>query len=286
VTRTIYVSSTSFESRDLESILRLCGEARIEGLELSLVDGPFRPSALSRYPTRFIVHNYFPPADPPFVLNLASQDGDSLARARAHCRAAIDLSQRLGGEVYAAHAGFTADLSPRDLGDPQRQSAVPEESIAPRSSAYATLVESARELSSYAGMRRVRFLIENNVLAADAGERGSQLLLMVDADELAQLVEDVADPAFGILIDVGHLKVSAKTCGFDRETFLDRLAPHIGAFHLSDNDGAVDSHAAFGDEAWFLQRLAEHPAATVTIELSARPLEAIAAVRDTVARWL
>jgi sugar phosphate isomerase/epimerase len=287
MTRPVYVSSTSFESTRLEDVLALCERGRVEALELSVLDGwDPRAATAAAYPRHFIVHNYFPAADPPFVLNLASQDDAVLERSREFCRAAIDLSHTLGSPVYAAHAGYTADLAPSLLGDPVGQSALAPDVFAARPDAYETLVDSVRALCGYAAARDVRFLIENHVLSAQAGERGAELLLMVTADELLQLAGDVGDPRFGVLADVGHLKVSAGTLGFDPNGFLDRLAPLIAAFHLSDNDGVVDSHSPFDDDAWFLPKLRGFPEAAVTLELQRQPLESITDARDTVARWL
>ena len=283
----LYVSTNSFESQDLRTILELCEQHRIEGLELSAVErwDPELPGS-TPYPARFLVHNYFPPPDPPFVLNLASQDAETLARSRGLCRAAIDLSNRLGGPLYAAHAGFTADLPPSALGRSERLASLPADDFAPYDAAYATLVESARELAAYGRERGVRFLIENHALAAEAGPVGRRLLQMVDADELARLVQDVSDESFGLLIDVGHLKVSATALGFDPHAFLEQLGPHTAAVHLSDNDGDVDAHRPFGDDAWFLPHLRNLPDACVTVELKGLPAARILAVSDTVSRWL
>jgi len=285
--RPVYVSTNSFQTRDLAAIVSLCAESRFDALELSeLVGDDLTPLHGARYPSHVLVHNYFPRATPPFVLNLASRDSVVLKRSREHCRAAIDLSSELGGPVYAAHAGYTAELSPEVLGRPDRQAALPAEAFAPRDVAYATLVESARELARYAHERGMRFLIENHVLAADAGERGFDLLLMVEPSELKELTRDVDEPGFGLLVDVGHLKVSATTRGFDAADALIALSPSIGAFHLSDNDGVVDAHASFGEDAWFLPALAEVPDAAITLELNREPVGRIADVRATVARWL
>jgi hypothetical protein len=135
---TVYVSTTSFESRDLDVILAACDEHRLDALELSSVDRyDLSRLGVTDYPSRFLVHNYFPPPAEPFVINLASQDSTLLQRSRAHCRAAIDLSSRLGGAVYAAHAGFTADVSPEILGKPERQAALAEDSLTTYDRAYA-----------------------------------------------------------------------------------------------------------------------------------------------------
>ncbi len=282
----VFVSTTSFPRRDLDAILPLCEEGHIDALELSAVGGDVSLLRGRRYPSHVLVHNYFPLATPPFVLNLASLDWETLERSRSHCRAAVDISRDLGGAVYAAHAGYAAELTPDVLGDPARQAALPADRLANRDDAYATLVESSRLLTAYARERGVRFLVENHVLAAGAGERGAELLFAVDPSGMEQLVRDVGEPEFGLLLDVGHLKVSAATLGFDPVSAAASLAPWIGALHLSENDAIADTHEPFGDEAWFLPLLRTLPDAAVTIELQAQPIEAIADVRATVARWL
>jgi sugar phosphate isomerase/epimerase len=283
---TVYVSTSCFRTRDLGDILAECAAYGVDALELGAIEG-WDPSILesASYPSSYLVHNYFPPPPEPFVLNLASQDGALLERSRAHCRAALDLSERLGSPVYAAHAGYTADPPPQALGNPALLAELSPQHFAPRQAAYQTFVESVRLLSEYAAHVGVRFLVENHVLAPLENEAGARLLLMVEADELERLVEDVAHPAFGLLVDVGHLNVSATTLGFDRQRFLDRVAPYVAALHLSDNEGTSDAHRAFGDDAWFLPRLADFPAATLTLELAPLDPDRLLAARDTVARW-
>jgi len=151
---------------------------------------------------------------------------------------------------------------------------------------YAALLESARILTKYGKERRVRFLIENHVLSAHSGEAGRRLLPMVTAEELSRLARDVNDSNFGILVDVGHLNVSARTLGLDRHRFIDTLAPHIAAFHLSDNDGVTDQHLPFANDAWFLPRLRDVPDATVTLELTNLEIDQMLSVRDLVLKWL
>jgi sugar phosphate isomerase/epimerase len=281
----LYVSTNSFETRDLAEILGICERYGIDGLELSTL-ARWDPALLgsTSYPSRFLVHNYFAPPDPPFVLNLASQDAGILERSRALCRAAIDLSATLGSPVYAAHGGYTADVSPDLLGRPERLASLHADDFADRDDAYATLVESAQALGAYGREQGVRFLVENHVLANRAGAVGRQLLLMVGPDDLTCLARDV-DDGLGVLVDVGHLKVSAATLGVDVHEALDALGPFTSALHLSDNDAVVDDHRPFGDDAWFLPRLRDFPDACLTVELMAVPVEGILAVRDTVERW-
>lgn len=287
MSRPVYLSTTAFAPPHLDDILEVCERRRIDALELSAV-GRYDLDRLGRtpFPSRFLVHNYFPPPPEPFVLNLASQNADVLSMSRAHCGAAIALSAKIGGPVYAAHGGYLADLWPGQLGDPASQASMDPERLVPYERGYATLLESSRQLADEAARQGVRFLIENHVLSPLNGPSGTALLPMVRGDELARLARDVDRASFGILVDVGHLNVAAGTLGFDRHGFIDTVAPYIGGFHLSANDGVTDQHRGFGPDAWFLPRLREFPDAVITLELSRVSIDELLAVRDVVETWV
>ncbi len=123
----------------------------------------------------------------------------------------------------------------------------------PRDAAYSTFRESVTELLAHAKNLGVGFYIENNVVAPfNAPDGRNSMLLLCEPEELIEFYNDIDDPAFGYLMDVGHLNVSAKTMGFDRASAMDRLTPYIRAFHLSDNDGLADTNHPFNEDAWFL----------------------------------
>lgn len=281
--RDIYVSTTSFQTHHLPEIFALCAARGIDAVELSVAKS-WDLEALRQESVRrpLLVHNYFPPPAEPFLLNLASQDSANLQRSLDHCRRAIDLSADLGAPIYAAHGGFGADLGPALLGHPEAQAALPAESFTPSEHILATLVESSRSLCAYGRERGVRFLIENNVLSPRNGAHGRRLIPMAHPDELLSLAQAVGDPDFGFLIDVGHANVSANALRFDRNEMITRLAPHIAAFHLSDNDSIYDQNRPFGRDAWFMRHLKAFPQAVLTLELNALPPADIIAVRDAV----
>ena len=91
-------------------------------------------------------------------------------------------------------------------------------------------------------------------------------LLMTDADEIVGFMADVGRPNVGFLIDMGHTKVSATALEYDPQAFLTRVAPHVRALHLSDNDGQEDQSLPFGREAWFFPRLKEFRSVPWVIE--------------------
>jgi len=70
----------------------------------------------------------------------------------------------------------------------------------------------------------------------------------------------------GILLDVGHLKVSSQTLGFDKYEAIRRWKGKINGLHLSDNDGKKDTNNGFDETCWFYGISTEHVTA-VTIEV-------------------
>ena len=73
---------------------------------------------------------------------------------------------------------------------------------------------------------------------------------MTCKDECRQIMQET-DKNVKLLIDVGHLKVSALSLDFDREIFLQELDVYIGGYHLSENDGLEDLNMSFNKDSWF-----------------------------------
>ena len=81
-------------------------------------------------------------------------------------------------------------------------------------------------------------------------------------------MDEINDPTLGVLFDAGHAKVSATALGFDARAFLDAVAPHIGAWHVSDNDGITDQNAPCREDSWFLPALRDQGAAPIVVEVA------------------
>lgn len=197
---------------------------------------------------QFAIHNYFPPPATPFVLNLASADEVVRGRSVELAKAAIDLSARFGASFYSVHAGFITDpvgfdgtsfvFPAPESGDEARQ-------------AMDRFIATLRGLVQSAASRGVRLLVENNVCSKSLSGK----LLLQSADEFDELLAALPDPNLGLLLDTGHLNVSARTLGFDRGEFLERVAPYVGAFHVHDNDGIADQHQPVAPGSWVLDLL-------------------------------
>ena len=286
----ILVSTSSIRAAALPDLVRLARENGLPGLELNVVPD-FHPAHLEslvadRGSLPVTVHNYFPPPEEPFILNLASLDQEVRDQSLDHCRRAIDLSARLGAGFFSAHAGFTYDLPPSCLGRPVIQAELPMRLFNDPDRCREVMAQSARTLARYGAGQGVRFLIENNVSAAAVGRTGPRLFLGLTAQDLLQLVEEVAHPNFGLLVDVGHLNVSAQALDFNRHEFIDLVGPCISAWHLSRNDGLTDRHEPLRGDEWFLPRLKEVKALGLTLEFSQAGMESISASIDIVGKAL
>lgn len=262
----IYVSTGAFRTRSLPCILEICDHYKIINIELSsgLDFTPGQQELVRRYGERFryLVHNYFPPHQESFVLNLASNDPGIFRRTSEHCRAAIDLCAEIGAPFYSVHAGTAIDPHPEDLGHVQTHL-----KRASLEQAYSVFINNVCTLGEYAANRGIRLLIENHVVAPFNLVNGQNVFLLgATASDLKSLISDVSHPNIGLLIDVGHLKVTAHILGFDPYVFIEQVASHIEAFHLSDNDGQADTNRPFDSSAWFIEVLRGFPKATLVIE--------------------
>ena len=75
-----------------------------------------------------------------------------------------------------------------------------------------------------------------------------------------------------LLIDVAHLKVSAKTLRFDPQMMLRKCKEYIGGYHLSDNDGMSDSNESFEANAWFWKYM-KKDLEYISIEVYNKPID-------------
>jgi sugar phosphate isomerase/epimerase len=184
---------------------------------------------------RWLIHNYFPPPDEPFILNLASGDDVIRGRSLTLVLKAVELSIALGAPFYSVHAGFVTDPVDDEGGfyfpDVTSSTAAAE--------AFERFVSSLEAILDYALPLGIQILVENNV----CNQHLVGKLLLQTPGEFEALFKRVPSPGIGVLVDTGHLNVSANSLGFDPVRFFDVLAPRVRALHLHDNDGRVDLHA-------------------------------------------
>ena len=203
-----------------------------------------------RYELKFQIHNYFPVPEKPFVFNLASRDKDIVTLSLNHARNAIEAANFLGSEYYSFHAGFLFDPSPQELG-----SAMKKKPLTDRLLGLSAFVENVGHLAEFARKHGITLLIENNVISKRNYEYFSaNPLLMTESTECKEIME--ATPSnVQLLVDVGHVKVSACTMNFDPVSFLRETSAWTMAYHLSDNNGEEDRNESLTNASWFWPHL-------------------------------
>jgi sugar phosphate isomerase/epimerase len=238
------------------------------------------PRDLGRFPARYLVHNYFPAPTEPFVLNLASQHATTLSRSREFCHTAIELSAALGAPFYSVHCGFLAELDPSSLGRKLTFADVTD-----YERGYATFVESLQELVTVAEHANIVLAVEPNVVAAfNLIEGRNALLMLAEPREFFRLLKDFSGRRLGVLLDLGHLNVSATTLGFAHHEFVEAVAPRIAGFHVHDNDGVVDQHRPIAADSWVLEMLRQPRFAAAPIVVEAKFPDTDALARHCI--WL
>lgn len=267
----VYISTGAFLSSDLNEIIDTCRQAGIKGLELSsgldFIEDVSSVVAQAKVCGPLLLHNYFPAPRTPFVLNLASDDADTIMSTMALCRRAMQLSAGIGAPFYSVHSGFVANLPVEMLGHPEMQGQLQNGSESDYESAYIRFRERVRVLCDEAAELGIRLVLENNVITQhNLGSSLAPQLLMTQAHEFLRLMEELNHPALGILVDVGHVNVAARTLGFEPQAFIETLSEHIVAFHLSENNGLQDTNDPLSESSWFLPLLKHFPDAVFVLE--------------------
>lgn len=272
----IYLSTVAAGGKPAAALAPLAADCGADGIELASsfpldYDGTVALRRAIPAKTGLLLHNYFPRPREEFVLNLGALSPELLGKSRELCRRAVDLAAEIGCPFYSVHSGFAFNASPTDLGR-----GLTHLQKWPLPQVKNMFIESLRELCGYARRKNVRVLIENNVLAPFNLVDGiNELLLGVTEQDLSEIFSAVKMDNLGLLLDMGHLKVSAGTLGFSAERFISALTPHIEAAHLSDNDGLKDINMAFGSSAWFLPVLPRLNLKHLVIEVNPAPLGAL-----------
>lgn len=285
MTRAVYVSTNCFSDRTPAGIRRAVTKLAITHLELSDVQA--EPTAavslardLYRDGVRVLIHNYFPAPVVPFLLNLASTDPKTLRKSREHCTRAIELSAELEAPFFAAHAGYLLELPPAFLGQPEAQREFCRRNAKSGAMLRASenFFESVAALIAAGSRHGVAFLIENHVAGEDLGRNAAKTLLLgLCSDQILEWGASIN--GFGLLLDMGHLRCTARTMCFDPKNFCEVVGPLVRAFHLSDNNGRVDQHRPFNRSAWFLDFVKIRKENPITLEFNAPQVGDLAAAR-------
>lgn len=216
--------------------------------------------------TRYLLHNYFPPSSEPFVLNIASCNRSIQEQSLLFVKDSLETASLLQSPLYALHPGYRNDM----VLDSSGEYFIPTGEPAKKEDALDILEQSVRTLCKEAEGYGMMFGVEN--LFPGAEDNFSLLCTETEIDWLFRRCADIRN--LGLLIDLGHAKISAHLIGFDRDAFIDALvekyAGKILGLHISDNHGKTDDHLMPEKDNWMLRFIKRHHLQRVPITIEAR----------------
>ena len=250
----IYLSTGGFQKLTPQSVIQKYNKIGINSIELS--GGKYVHSQKiikflkEKHNINFALHNYFPVPKKKIVINLGSFEKKIFKKTFLNIKKSIDISSKLKSKYFGFHAGFLFDPNIKDLGKK-----FTDVRLQDRKKTINLFLTRVNLLAKEAKKKNVKILIENNVITIENFKKFKQNpLLLTHPDEIIKFFKK-CDKDVGLLLDVGHLKVSAKTLGFDLLKAHEMLKPYIKGYHLSDNNGLRDSNKEFTKKSWFYDKL-------------------------------
>jgi sugar phosphate isomerase/epimerase len=262
----IFVSSSCVKNKSILSSIYSLLAYGIKNIELS-GGTEFEENLLSKilvlkqqHDLNFRVHNYFPPPKEHFVLNLASLNDSIFSRTVDFYKESIRFCIGLGIDTYSLHAGFFVDPHAESLG--KKFCSLP---VFNRTRAFARFCGGVDVLQKE--FPQVKLYVENNALSKENySVYKSKVLMLLDSQDWFELKDKLK---CGLLLDIGHLKVTAKTLGLPIGIEMEQLSKETDYFHLSDNDGCNDQNLSLSNdsEIWGLLAGMKLGEKTLTLEV-------------------
>ena len=244
----IYVSTSCLSNKyKFPQILDAYSNLGIKNVELGICKDSTLDVAklLKKHDFNYIVHHYFTPPKEPFIVNLASQDKQILRKSIDQMIKSIDFCVDFDINFFSFHAGFRVDP---DINLKFKFNNIPE-----YENSFNTFKESVEKIVDYAERMDVKIAIENNVLSEyNLSDGRNKLLLMCELWEFERVFNEIPSKNLGILLDIGHLKVTSNLLKFDADEFIDKLKDKTFAVHIHENNGRVDEHRCPREGDWSL----------------------------------
>lgn len=242
----IYVSTSCLNDfRDVNKVLNVYQIAGLKKIELGsghkYCHRKLSNSVLENKNT-YLVHNYFPPQKCSLILNIASGNKKLRVKSIGFIKRAIAFCAQFGIKLYSFHAGLLSDPVATDCRGFVFGSGNP---LSPEK-AFSLTVDSLREICDYADKKNVKIAIENN--PCDRIKMG--FLQFCQAEDVKALFRKVESKNLGLLLDLGHLNISANTMKFDKLEFVEQLKSKIFGIHIHENNGIEDEHKFPDESSW------------------------------------
>lgn len=270
----IYVSTSCLRNKRIGDTVAQLAKGGFRNIELS--GGTRHYSGMTedmlslkeKHALKYIIHNYFPPPRKAFVLNLASSDIGVYRQSAAHIYNSVILARTLNAKLYSFHPGYIVEVSPHKKGAYfDYYSGDGQSMYYKKSLFYKRFDNLLEELHG-----DVPIAIENLFPFSE----NEDYSLFSRPDDITEFLRRYADRSnIGLLLDLGHLKVTGHYMDFDSHAaasqIIEEFSDKIFEIHISENDGTEDQHRIMSSGSWQVEVIREHvPSLTdvpVTVEL-------------------
>lgn len=264
----IYVSSCCIRKNNITEIIRQLAESGVRNIELSggtdyhdrIEDDLVMLQRI--YGLKYTCHAYFPPHQNPFVVNLASCNDKIYKQSIEHYVHCIDMLKRIKCSVLSIHAGFLIEIGADEIGKKLSGKIVYDEE-----KAYDRFCTAYEKISKLCNENKISLFLENNVLNAENFKEFEyhNYMMMTDYTSIMKMKEQLE---FNLLLDLGHLHVSARTLGLNYTDECEKLKGYVKWIHLSENNGIFDEHKPLKENSEIVEtfRKMYGPYMNVTLE--------------------
>ena len=273
----IYISSSCLNQKKIGDAVRELAEHGFQNIELS-GGTTFTENILGSLKTlkkefslEFLIHNYFPPPEKDFVLNIVSPHEPTRSKSVEFMKRSIQWAKYLGIDRYSFHAGYSRELKPPDSGDQYfRVLSMPK--LQPEKATF-HMYESIEMIQKYAEEHKVKMGAEN---LFPFGKEPEISLLSTPPEILKFLEYFRENDHVGLLLDLGHIVISSNYYDFDKDELVDELCKKylhkILGIHLSGNDGEVDNHSELSPDDWQIKAALRFYPSRIPVTIECRNL--------------
>lgn len=238
----IYVSTSCLRKRIISEAICKLAENGIRNIELSGGTDYYGGieydlgELKKKYQLRYVCHAYFPPPKDPFVVNLASCNDRIYKKSIEHYEHCIEMMNRLDCKTLSVHAGFLVAINASEIGKKLGGTVVYDEN-----EAYERFCTAFNHISKLCAVNNMRLYLENNVLSTENYQQFDyhNYMMMTDYESIMKMKKKLD---FSLLLDLGHLHVSANTLGLDYTAECSALQEYVKWIHISENNGSFDEH--------------------------------------------
>ena len=185
----------------------------------------------------FLIHNYFPPPEKHFILNVA----DTSEQTRGFIRKTVGYVESLGIDYYSVHAGLKRDFK-------KFKNELP---YGPSGKRYSLNGIYQNEIWFRKEFPEIKLALENSY----PHNPNMETAFVIHIDEIVEYLESGVNTY--LLFDLGHLKVSSRILDFNYieavELIFEKYIDRVLEIHLSENQGESDKHEiVFSDSIQYL----------------------------------